>query len=180
MLLQPLAPCPSHKKQFWDVKRRVINVWLSLRDLWEEWYEVFWSTLHVCPPSTAVNCLLFWSLILSLFLLSSSCLLSCCTAVPTISVYHHCHDEPPSAATSSTSTASSASAVRTSQTQRAQTGGWEQHLVSFHFEQFLCHLPVVSLQIRIRDPNQGGRDITEEIMSGGRTTSTPTPPQVCL
>uniref|UniRef100_A0A8C2E8P8 Eukaryotic translation initiation factor 4 gamma, 1a n=1 Tax=Cyprinus carpio TaxID=7962 RepID=A0A8C2E8P8_CYPCA len=36
-------------------------------------------------------------------------------------------------------------------------------------------------QIRICDPNQGGRDITEEIMSGGRTTSTPTPPQVfCL
>uniref|UniRef100_A0A8C0Y5Z6 Eukaryotic translation initiation factor 4 gamma, 1a n=1 Tax=Cyprinus carpio carpio TaxID=630221 RepID=A0A8C0Y5Z6_CYPCA len=34
-------------------------------------------------------------------------------------------------------------------------------------------------QIRIRDPNQGGRDITEEIMSGGRSTSTPTPPQVC-
>uniref|UniRef100_A0A8C6YJE4 Eukaryotic translation initiation factor 4 gamma 3 n=1 Tax=Naja naja TaxID=35670 RepID=A0A8C6YJE4_NAJNA len=43
-------------------------------------------------------------------------------------------------------------------------------------------------QIRIRDPNQGGRDITEEIMSGGgsrnptppavRPTSTPTPPQV--
>uniref|UniRef100_A0AAR2KR83 Eukaryotic translation initiation factor 4 gamma, 1a n=1 Tax=Pygocentrus nattereri TaxID=42514 RepID=A0AAR2KR83_PYGNA len=32
--------------------------------------------------------------------------------------------------------------------------------------------------IRIRDPNQGGRDITEEIMSGGRTTSTPTPPQM--
>uniref|UniRef100_A0A670ZVA8 Eukaryotic translation initiation factor 4 gamma 3 n=1 Tax=Pseudonaja textilis TaxID=8673 RepID=A0A670ZVA8_PSETE len=42
-------------------------------------------------------------------------------------------------------------------------------------------------QIRIRDPNQGGRDITEEIMSGGgsrnptppavRPTSTPTPPQ---
>ncbi|XP_057189124.1 eukaryotic translation initiation factor 4 gamma 1a isoform X4 [Triplophysa rosa] len=31
--------------------------------------------------------------------------------------------------------------------------------------------------IIIRDPNQGGRDITEEIMSGGRTTSTPTPPQ---
>ncbi|KAG5847740.1 hypothetical protein ANANG_G00129420 [Anguilla anguilla] len=31
-------------------------------------------------------------------------------------------------------------------------------------------------QIRIRDPNQGGRDITEEIMSGGRTTPTPTPP----
>nr|XP_029498326.1 eukaryotic translation initiation factor 4 gamma 1-like isoform X3 [Oncorhynchus nerka] len=27
--------------------------------------------------------------------------------------------------------------------------------------------------IRIRDPNQGGRDITEEIMSGGRATSTP-------
>uniref|UniRef100_A0A8C5EFS0 Eukaryotic translation initiation factor 4 gamma 1-like n=1 Tax=Gouania willdenowi TaxID=441366 RepID=A0A8C5EFS0_GOUWI len=32
-------------------------------------------------------------------------------------------------------------------------------------------------QIRIRDPNQGGRDITEEIMSGGRSTTTPTPPQ---
>uniref|UniRef100_A0A9J7ZUA7 Eukaryotic translation initiation factor 4 gamma, 1a n=1 Tax=Cyprinus carpio carpio TaxID=630221 RepID=A0A9J7ZUA7_CYPCA len=34
--------------------------------------------------------------------------------------------------------------------------------------------------IRIRDPNQGGRDITEEIMSGGRSTSTPTPPQVSV
>uniref|UniRef100_A0A670J6Q8 Eukaryotic translation initiation factor 4 gamma 3 n=1 Tax=Podarcis muralis TaxID=64176 RepID=A0A670J6Q8_PODMU len=42
-------------------------------------------------------------------------------------------------------------------------------------------------QIRIRDPNQGGKDITEEIMSGGgsrnptpptvRPSSTPTPPQ---
>ncbi|XP_037695100.1 eukaryotic translation initiation factor 4 gamma 1 isoform X2 [Choloepus didactylus] len=32
--------------------------------------------------------------------------------------------------------------------------------------------------IRIRDPNQGGKDITEEIMSGARTTSTPTPPQM--
>ncbi|XP_063061061.1 eukaryotic translation initiation factor 4 gamma 1-like isoform X2 [Engraulis encrasicolus] len=34
-------------------------------------------------------------------------------------------------------------------------------------------------QIRIRDPNQGGRDITEEIMSGTgfRSASTPTPPQ---
>ncbi|XP_018430534.1 PREDICTED: eukaryotic translation initiation factor 4 gamma 1 [Nanorana parkeri] len=31
--------------------------------------------------------------------------------------------------------------------------------------------------IRIRDPNQGGKDITEEILSGGRTSSTPTPPQ---
>uniref|UniRef100_A0A8C7J2B0 Eukaryotic translation initiation factor 4 gamma 1 n=1 Tax=Oncorhynchus kisutch TaxID=8019 RepID=A0A8C7J2B0_ONCKI len=30
-----------------------------------------------------------------------------------------------------------------------------------------------------KDPNQGGRDITEEIMSGGRATSTP-PSQVCL
>uniref|UniRef100_A0A665UCG0 Eukaryotic translation initiation factor 4 gamma 1 n=1 Tax=Echeneis naucrates TaxID=173247 RepID=A0A665UCG0_ECHNA len=28
------------------------------------------------------------------------------------------------------------------------------------------------------NPNQGGRDITEEIMSGGRSGSTPTPPQV--
>uniref|UniRef100_A0A3Q3XLK8 Uncharacterized protein n=1 Tax=Mola mola TaxID=94237 RepID=A0A3Q3XLK8_MOLML len=34
--------------------------------------------------------------------------------------------------------------------------------------------------IRIRDPNQGGRDITEEIMSGGRSTTTPTPPHVCF
>uniref|UniRef100_A0A8C5SMJ8 Eukaryotic translation initiation factor 4 gamma 1 n=1 Tax=Laticauda laticaudata TaxID=8630 RepID=A0A8C5SMJ8_LATLA len=32
--------------------------------------------------------------------------------------------------------------------------------------------------IRIRDPNQGGKDITDEIMSGARTSSTPTPPQV--
>ncbi|KAK1790687.1 hypothetical protein P4O66_014551, partial [Electrophorus voltai] len=32
-------------------------------------------------------------------------------------------------------------------------------------------------QIRIRDPNQGGRDVTEEIMSGARNSSTPTPPQ---
>ncbi|XP_077412357.1 eukaryotic translation initiation factor 4 gamma 1a isoform X2 [Vanacampus margaritifer] len=31
--------------------------------------------------------------------------------------------------------------------------------------------------IRIRDPTRGGRDITEEIMSGGRSTTTPTPPQ---
>ncbi|XP_068598109.1 eukaryotic translation initiation factor 4 gamma 3 [Brachionichthys hirsutus] len=46
----------------------------------------------------------------------------------------------------------------------------------------------LSSQIRIRDPNQGGRDITEEIMAGGsgsrnstppvgRASSTPTPPQ---
>ncbi|KAL8188114.1 UNVERIFIED_CONTAM: hypothetical protein K2H54_061808 [Gekko kuhli] len=34
-----------------------------------------------------------------------------------------------------------------------------------------------SFKIRIRDPNQGGKDITEEIMSGARTSSTPTPPQ---
>uniref|UniRef100_A0A673YRD3 Eukaryotic translation initiation factor 4 gamma 1 n=1 Tax=Salmo trutta TaxID=8032 RepID=A0A673YRD3_SALTR len=34
-------------------------------------------------------------------------------------------------------------------------------------------------QIIIRDPNQGGKDITEEIMSGGtRSGTTPTPPQV--
>lgn len=49
----------------------------------------------------------------------------------------------------------------------------------------------LSSQIRIRDPNQGGRDITEEIMAGGsgsrnstppvgRPSSTPTPPQVLL
>ncbi|XP_041849938.1 eukaryotic translation initiation factor 4 gamma 1-like [Melanotaenia boesemani] len=35
-------------------------------------------------------------------------------------------------------------------------------------------------QITIRDPNQGGRDITEEIMSGGRSRSTPTPPQTAI
>uniref|UniRef100_A0A3P9LAE3 Eukaryotic translation initiation factor 4 gamma 1 n=2 Tax=Oryzias latipes TaxID=8090 RepID=A0A3P9LAE3_ORYLA len=35
-------------------------------------------------------------------------------------------------------------------------------------------------QIRIRDPNRGGQDITEEIMSGGRTGSTPTPPQTAV
>uniref|UniRef100_A0A8C1FY66 Eukaryotic translation initiation factor 4 gamma 1-like n=1 Tax=Cyprinus carpio TaxID=7962 RepID=A0A8C1FY66_CYPCA len=108
------------------------------------------------------------------------CLLSCNTAVPNISVHHACHHELPSAATSSTSTASSASAVRPSQTERAQTGGWKQHLVCFQFDPFVCDLPAASLQIRIRDPNQGGRDITEEIMSGGRTTSTPTPPQFVL
>ncbi|KAI5098581.1 eukaryotic translation initiation factor 4 gamma 1, partial [Silurus meridionalis] len=34
--------------------------------------------------------------------------------------------------------------------------------------------------IRIRDPNQGGKDITEEIMSGARSASTPTPPQSAL
>ncbi|XP_030632685.1 eukaryotic translation initiation factor 4 gamma 1-like [Chanos chanos] len=32
-------------------------------------------------------------------------------------------------------------------------------------------------KFRIRDPNQGGRDITEEIMSDGRSVSTSTPPQ---
>ncbi|XP_047247457.1 eukaryotic translation initiation factor 4 gamma 1-like isoform X4 [Girardinichthys multiradiatus] len=35
-------------------------------------------------------------------------------------------------------------------------------------------------QIRIRDPNRGGQDITEEIMSGGRSGSTPTPPQTAV
>uniref|UniRef100_A0A8C5DTX7 Uncharacterized protein n=1 Tax=Gouania willdenowi TaxID=441366 RepID=A0A8C5DTX7_GOUWI len=33
-------------------------------------------------------------------------------------------------------------------------------------------------RITIRDPNQGGRDITEEIMSGRCYNPTPTPPQV--
>lgn len=42
----------------------------------------------------------------------------------------------------------------------------------------MTRLYSVLQQIRIRDPNQGGRDITEEIMSGGRSGSTPTPPQV--
>uniref|UniRef100_A0A8C5H4R6 Eukaryotic translation initiation factor 4 gamma 1-like n=1 Tax=Gouania willdenowi TaxID=441366 RepID=A0A8C5H4R6_GOUWI len=40
--------------------------------------------------------------------------------------------------------------------------------------------PVIMNPIIIRDPNQGGRDITEEIMSGGRSGSTPTPPQSVL
>ncbi|XP_043989679.1 eukaryotic translation initiation factor 4 gamma 1a isoform X2 [Gambusia affinis] len=35
-------------------------------------------------------------------------------------------------------------------------------------------------QITIRDPNQGGRDITKEIMSGGRSTTTATPPQASV
>ncbi|XP_010880080.3 eukaryotic translation initiation factor 4 gamma 3 isoform X6 [Esox lucius] len=33
-----------------------------------------------------------------------------------------------------------------------------------------------SSQIRIRDPNQGGKDITEEIMAGGTGSRNPTPP----
>lgn len=55
----------------------------------------------------------------------------------------------------------------------------------------VCFFVPLSSQIRIRDPNQGGRDITEEIMAGGsgsrnstppigRPSSTPTPPQVWL
>ncbi|XP_060098588.1 eukaryotic translation initiation factor 4 gamma 1 isoform X6 [Heteronotia binoei] len=40
-----------------------------------------------------------------------------------------------------------------------------------------CPPPTFPEPIRIRDPNQGGKDITEEIMSGARTSSTPTPPQ---
>lgn len=44
--------------------------------------------------------------------------------------------------------------------------------------QQLPHSALILGQIRIRDPNQGGKDITEEIMSGARTSSTPTPPQV--
>lgn len=43
---------------------------------------------------------------------------------------------------------------------------------------FSTHPGAFFPQIRIRDPNQGGKDITEEIMSGARTASTPTPPQV--
>ncbi|XP_054889800.1 eukaryotic translation initiation factor 4 gamma 1a isoform X2 [Poeciliopsis prolifica] len=35
-------------------------------------------------------------------------------------------------------------------------------------------------QITIRDPNQGGRDITKEIMSGGRSTTAATPPQASV
>ncbi|XP_064219481.1 eukaryotic translation initiation factor 4 gamma 3 isoform X30 [Aotus nancymaae] len=57
--------------------------------------------------------------------------------------------------------------------------------VLFILDQDLGTSPM--LMIRIRDPNQGGKDITEEIMSGGgsrnptppigRPTPTPTPPQ---
>ncbi|EQB78656.1 eukaryotic translation initiation factor 4 gamma 3 isoform 3 [Camelus ferus] len=60
-----------------------------------------------------------------------------------------------------------------------------QGQVLFILDQDLGTSPM--LMIRIRDPNQGGKDITEEIMSGGgsrnptppigRPTSTPTPPQ---
>uniref|UniRef100_A0A1A8EDV3 Eukaryotic translation initiation factor 4 gamma 1 n=1 Tax=Nothobranchius kadleci TaxID=1051664 RepID=A0A1A8EDV3_NOTKA len=35
-------------------------------------------------------------------------------------------------------------------------------------------------QITIRDPNQGGRDITQEILSGGKASTTPTPPQASV
>lgn len=53
----------------------------------------------------------------------------------------------------------------------------------------MCFVASLPPQIRIRDPNQGGRDITEEIMAGGsgsrnstppvgHASSTPTPPQV--
>uniref|UniRef100_A0A1A7WC98 Eukaryotic translation initiation factor 4 gamma, 1 n=3 Tax=Iconisemion striatum TaxID=60296 RepID=A0A1A7WC98_9TELE len=35
-------------------------------------------------------------------------------------------------------------------------------------------------QITIRDPNQGGRDITQEILSGGKSSTTPTPPQASV
>ncbi|XP_038145205.1 eukaryotic translation initiation factor 4 gamma 1a isoform X1 [Cyprinodon tularosa] len=35
-------------------------------------------------------------------------------------------------------------------------------------------------QITIRDPNQGGRDITKEIMSGGRSATPATPPQASV
>ncbi|NXS76744.1 IF4G1 factor, partial [Pandion haliaetus] len=44
-------------------------------------------------------------------------------------------------------------------------------------QQFPAGVPTAQVIIRIRDPNQGGKDITEEIMSGARTSSTPTPPQ---
>lgn len=66
---------------------------------------------------------------------------------------------------------------------RVSWGGWAQGKGVAHV---LCPAPCQQLppsalilgQIRIRDPNQGGKDITEEIMSGARTSSTPTPPQV--
>lgn len=137
------------------------------------------NTFCMWVPFTLKLTVSYFSVYSCLFLWSSGCLLPCDTAVPNVSPRHACHDESRSAATGSASTASSAAAVSTSQTERAQTGGREQHLVCFCLDPLACDLPVVSSQIRIRDPNQGGRDITEEIMSGGRTTSTPTPPQVC-
>lgn len=68
-------------------------------------------------------------------------------------------------------------------TWRGGVGQWGTSEVSGR--SFVCS----PLQIRIRDPNQGGRDITEEIMAGGSGSrnstppvghpcSTPTPPQV--
>lgn len=137
------------------------------------------NTFCMWVPFTLKRTFSYFSVYSCLFLWSSGCLLPCDTAVPSVSPRHACHDESRSAATGSASTASSASAVGTSQTERAQTGGWEHHLVCVSLDPLACDLPVGSSQIRIRDPNQGGRDITEEIMSGGRTTSTPTPPQVC-
>uniref|UniRef100_A0A4W4G3S2 Eukaryotic translation initiation factor 4 gamma, 1a n=1 Tax=Electrophorus electricus TaxID=8005 RepID=A0A4W4G3S2_ELEEL len=61
---------------------------------------------------------------------------------------------------------------------RTQAG---EELKSFSLECLVragSHPPNHVPQIRIRDPNQGGRDVTEEIMSGARNSSTPTPPQV--
>uniref|UniRef100_A0A4W4G255 Eukaryotic translation initiation factor 4 gamma, 1a n=1 Tax=Electrophorus electricus TaxID=8005 RepID=A0A4W4G255_ELEEL len=60
---------------------------------------------------------------------------------------------------------------------RTQAG---EELKSFSLECLVragSHPPNHVPQIRIRDPNQGGRDVTEEIMSGARNSSTPTPPQ---
>lgn len=64
-------------------------------------------------------------------------------------------------------------------------------LVRSDFFFFSSSFVPLSSQIRIRDPNQGGKDITEEIMAGGSgsrnstppvgpPSSTPTPPQVWL
>lgn len=56
-------------------------------------------------------------------------------------------------------------------------GGWPVCCVPHATDSFSLSA-LTREQIRIRDPNQGGKDITEEIMSGARTSSTPTPPQV--
>lgn len=43
----------------------------------------------------------------------------------------------------------------------------------------ILSLSLLFSKIRIRDPNQGGKDVTDEILSGvGRPSSTPTPPHV--
>ncbi len=173
--------CVLVKKTF---KHSGIDLWLLMiwRGVLPSAPECFGgrvNTLHVYPPPIKADCLLI--------LLSNLVSFFCCLAA----AYYPATQQYP--------TSVSATPVMMNPTQqqpapppqqappqqtgpakpreRKQVGG--NDICCFHSDPFVCDLPAVSLQIRIRDPNQGGRDITEEIMSGGRTTSTPTPPQVC-